>query len=137
MNKHEGSVENWSAQRKTCPKATLFAINPIWADLGLNLGLCSHRPVTNCLRQHSQAKSKWIVIWSSAFANAKQFWKTNITVSFFKYLKELQQCSWICRHFHSQHGGQGDITVVNICVSVPRQKRHPILGMFTTLMGAY
>jgi len=56
---------------------------------------------------------------------------------FFSYLKELQQCVWICRHFHSQHDGQEDITVVNVCVSVPRQKRHPILGMFTTLMGAY
>lgn len=115
--------ENWSAQRKTCPRATLFAINPIWVDLRLNLGLHNHRPVTDLLRQHSQAKSGWIVIWTSAFSNAKQFWKTNTTVSFFIYLKELQQCVWICRHFHSQHdGGQGDITVVNICVSEPRQK---------------
>jgi hypothetical protein len=29
--------------------ATLFTTKPTWTELGVKLGLCSERPVTNCL----------------------------------------------------------------------------------------
>jgi hypothetical protein len=41
--------ENWRTQRKTSPSATLPTTNPIWAALGINLGLCGEKPVTNHL----------------------------------------------------------------------------------------
>ena len=51
-----GAVTKWnqqvykqSAQRNTCPTATLSTTNPTWADVGLKLGLCSAMPATNCL----------------------------------------------------------------------------------------
>jgi hypothetical protein len=34
---------------KTCPRATLSAINLTWPDPGLNPGLCGERPATNRL----------------------------------------------------------------------------------------
>jgi hypothetical protein len=49
--------ENRSALRKMCPSATLSTTNPKWADLGLNLGLCSQRQVPNHLK-HSRVRDR-------------------------------------------------------------------------------
>jgi hypothetical protein len=41
--------ENWSARRKTCPSATLYATNPTYTDPVLNPALRGERPATNSL----------------------------------------------------------------------------------------
>jgi hypothetical protein len=45
--------ENWQGKpkfsEKTCPSATLSATNPIWPDLGSNLGRRGGKPATNRL----------------------------------------------------------------------------------------
>jgi hypothetical protein len=52
---------NQSTWRQTCPSVTFSITNPSCSDLGLNMGLCSERPVTKHLshgtaprRQHSK-----------------------------------------------------------------------------------
>jgi len=49
LTKWNQQVYKQSAQRNTCPTATLSTTNPTWADVGLKLGLCSAMPATNCL----------------------------------------------------------------------------------------
>jgi hypothetical protein len=39
--------ENHSTHRKTHPSAIFTTKNPTWNGLGLNLGICHARPVTN------------------------------------------------------------------------------------------
>jgi hypothetical protein len=46
-------------QRKTCPSGNLSATNPLWADLGANLGLWSERPATKHL-SHDAAMTRII-----------------------------------------------------------------------------
>jgi hypothetical protein len=39
--------DNISAQRKTCPIATLFSTNPTWTGVGSNAGLRGEEPGTD------------------------------------------------------------------------------------------
>jgi hypothetical protein len=52
MESHGGIIltgETEKKQEKTCPSATLSAINPTWTDPGANLGLRGKRPAINRL----------------------------------------------------------------------------------------
>jgi len=44
---------------KTCPIAILFTTNLTWAGLELHLGLCTKRPVNNCLSPNMAVN--WLV----------------------------------------------------------------------------
>jgi hypothetical protein len=43
------TVENIITQRKTCPLATLFATNPTWSAVVMNLNLHGEKATTNHL----------------------------------------------------------------------------------------
>jgi hypothetical protein len=51
--------ENQCIQEKTCPSATLFTKNLTWAGLELHLGLCTEKPVNNCLSPNMAVS--WLV----------------------------------------------------------------------------
>jgi hypothetical protein len=53
------AVENLSTRSKACSIATLSTTNSTWTDLGLNLGLCGLRLVTNHLRHVTANKVQW------------------------------------------------------------------------------
>ena len=126
--------ENWSALRKMCPSATLSTTNPKWADLGLNLGLCSHRQVPNHLK-HSRVRdrvnelsfdhrltetqkilNKFAELRRQTLQNLFQGdWRARVMVL---DMQEFSLTTWWTRG--NQH-----------------KKRHPIWGIFTFLLGAY
>ena len=58
MNEYEALVNDGERKivlrQNTCPKATLPTTNPTFSGLGLNMGNCSERPVTNC-QSHGSA----------------------------------------------------------------------------------
>jgi hypothetical protein len=62
INKHTAG-EHQSTWRKTSPSATLPSTNPTWTGLGLNLGLCSEKTVTNCL-QHGTV-TLFVIQWEN------------------------------------------------------------------------
>jgi hypothetical protein len=49
MENGGGMILTGENQRKTCPSTTLSTTNPIWIDLGANLGLHGERQATNGL----------------------------------------------------------------------------------------
>jgi len=66
LTKWNQQVYKQSAQRNTCPTATLSTTNPTWTEVGLKMGLCSAMPATNCLSCYTDRGGT--IIWDRLYS---------------------------------------------------------------------
>jgi hypothetical protein len=71
-------------QTKICPTATLSTKSPTWTDLGLNLGCCSEKLVTNCHCMACTAFSTGINVFS-VFSSLSYYQSEGYKISYFYF----------------------------------------------------
>jgi hypothetical protein len=101
--------ENWRTQRNTCPSATLSTTNPTWTVLGMNLGLCHEKPVTNRV-SYGTARLLWFnhvwILCSQCFEKnfvvtdycfPSHFWSYRYLSYILLWQLVKRRNQWVCR----------------------------------------
>ena len=106
--------QNLHNYRKICPSATLSNISPTCAGLGSNPGLCSDRPVTNCLSMSQGMAPKCCCSFPYSVVYTELLWPWSWSVK--KYCKRHTHSNSLvlkefCDKWSSEFAERGGISV--------------------------